>query len=142
MQGMLPFLGRLLSCDCRPAGFTDCCTVIDHRTAAWEPALTILLPTMLNAQLPAPQRFHPTRPSTTVMSPALLQAHVSPPHSSRFPIAVRFVETYHRWAKPSVTNPIDVLESDDSMALQHRAGQRPGGEPISGRGAGQRPPWL
>lgn len=47
---------------------------------------------------------------------------------------VRFVETFHKWAKPSVTN-IEMDDSDDSG---------PGPNPRFGgvgRGAGQRPPW-
>ncbi|GFR50410.1 hypothetical protein Agub_g12627 [Astrephomene gubernaculifera] len=47
---------------------------------------------------------------------------------------VRFVETFHKWAKPSVTN-IDPNDSDDGSTTIRNMGA------TSGRGAGQRPPW-
>ncbi|KAG2490800.1 hypothetical protein HYH03_010722 [Edaphochlamys debaryana] len=60
---------------------------------------------------------------------------------------VRFVETYHKWTKPSLTNPEDVFESSEDLfhtAPRHTGnayGPHYGGAP-AGRGAGQRPPWA
>ncbi|GLC34311.1 hypothetical protein PLESTF_000875600 [Pleodorina starrii] len=51
---------------------------------------------------------------------------------------VRFVETYHKWTKPSVTN-ISLDDSDDSASVNRRANGNGGA--TRGRGAGQRPPW-
>ncbi|EFJ47255.1 hypothetical protein VOLCADRAFT_92325 [Volvox carteri f. nagariensis] len=52
---------------------------------------------------------------------------------------VRFIETYHKWAKPSVTN-ISLDDSDDSAAVNRRMNGNGNGA-TRGRGAGQRPPW-
>ncbi|GIL53504.1 hypothetical protein Vafri_9091 [Volvox africanus] len=58
---------------------------------------------------------------------------------------VRFIETYHKWTKPSVTN-ISLDDSDDSTAMNRRtngngSNTHPYGGATRGRGAGQRPPW-
>ncbi|GLI67147.1 hypothetical protein VaNZ11_011359 [Volvox africanus] len=60
---------------------------------------------------------------------------------------VRFIETYHKWSKPSVTN-ISLDDSDDSTVMNRRtngngsgSNTHPYGGATRGRGAGQRPPW-